>query len=141
MKRAWGVAAALLAGLALVSNPSGARDREDESIRKIMTRAHKGGDSLIEAVGRDLKADEPRWDDARKRTKELVRLGTSLGKKVPPRGGKESWATLTNRYLVSAKVLDASVMKKDREAALEARGQLKMQCAGCHRAHRVKAGK
>jgi hypothetical protein len=134
----WAVGAAVL-GLGLLLAPSGAADRKDPSIKEIMTKAHKGGNSLLTGVSKDLEADEPRWDDAREKTRELVRLGTSLGRLTPPLGGKESWATLTNRYVVSAKVLDASVQKKDRAAALAAHQQLRKQCAGCHKAHRKEA--
>jgi hypothetical protein len=126
-------AGVLLLGLAA----SGAIvEKKDPSIKEIMTRAHKGARSLLTQVGGDLKETSPAWTDARSKTRELVGLATTLGKRVPPRGERKSWTSWTNRYLVGAKVLDASIARKDRKNAQAALAQLRTLCAGCHREHR-----
>jgi cytochrome c553 len=111
-------------------------DDKTPSIKDIMTKAHKGGDSLIEKLGKELKADEPKWDDVQKETKELVDLGSALGKNDPPKGEKESWAKLTKQYVDEAKVLDGAAQKKDKAAAAEAQKTLKTYCAACHKEHK-----
>src|SRR5436309_5139842 len=108
-------AAALVLGLAVALNLSGAKEKKEPSIKDIMTKAHKGGDSLIFTIRKDLKEDEPDWKEVQKDSKELVRLGTSLGKATPPQGEKASWEKLTKAYLVSAKDLQAAADKKDKD--------------------------
>src|SRR5436853_6119798 len=108
-----------LAGLAAATDPCGAQGRKDPSIKEVMTKAHKGGNSLLATVGKELQADEPDWADVRKKTQELGSLATALGRHDPPQGKKASWATRTNQYLVSAKVLDASVPTHDREGSVD----------------------
>jgi hypothetical protein len=119
-------------------DPCGAQGQKDPSIKEIMTKAHKGGDSLLATVGRELKADEPDWADARQKTQELGSLAMALGRHDPPQGQKESWVMRTNQYLVTAKVLDTSVQNKDRKSALAAHQKLRKLCADCHKAHRGK---
>lgn len=82
---------ALLTGMLLMRTPSHADEETTPPIKAIMTKAHKGGNSLIQTVGKELKASEPDWADIQKKTKELVKLGTALGKNEPPRGEKTSW--------------------------------------------------
>ena len=136
----WRVAAlaAGLVGLATATDPCGAQGRKDPSIKEIMTKAHKGGDSLLARVGKELQADEPDWADIRQKTQELGSLATALGRHNPPQGEKESWVMRTNQYLVTAKVLDTSVQKKDKKGTLAANRKLRMLCADCHKAHRGK---
>ena len=45
---------ALLAGVAVAADPT---------IKEIMTKAHKGGTSLLANMGKELKEDEPDWND------------------------------------------------------------------------------
>ena len=58
-------ALALLAAAAVVVSPAGAQGEKTPSIKEIMTKAHKGGDSLLARVGQELRADEPDWADVR----------------------------------------------------------------------------
>ena len=138
MSRVWCAAAvaAVLAGLALMHGPSGAGQAEDLPIKKIMTKAHKGGDSLIGKLGKELKADEPEWAKIQKQTKELVRLGTALGKATPPAGEKESWEKLTTAYVVNARAMEAAANKMDREGTAARLKTLTGMCARCHKAHK-----
>jgi hypothetical protein len=131
-----GLALALLMGFAALG--TSADKEKDPTIKEIMTKAHKGGDSLIEKLGKELKADEPKWDDIQKQSKELVDLGTALGKNKPPQGGQESWDKLTKKYLDEAKVLDEAAKKKNKTATADAQMTLKTYCADCHKVHKPK---
>jgi cytochrome c556 len=141
MTRKWVVAvaavAAVLVGLAVALNPSGAEGDKDISIKEIMTKAHKPGDSLLTNLRKELQEDEPDWAEVQKDSKELVQLGTTLGKATPPRGGKESWKNLTGKYLNTAKTLTATSLRKDKAKASKALKDLQSQCTTCHKAHKA----
>jgi hypothetical protein len=128
--------AAALIGLAASGTQSIAEDDKDPSIKEIMTKAHKGGNSLLSTVGKDLKSGEPNWDDVQTKTKELVKLGKSLGKNDPPKGDKESWEKLTKSYLDTAKQLDDAVRAKEKSKAVTAHSKLTKMCAACHKVHK-----
>lgn len=124
----------LLAVLALVTGPAVAQ--KEPSIKEIMTKAHKGGNSIIASVGKELRGDEPDWADIQSQSKELVKLGTSLGKNEPPRGDRQSWDKLTKDYLKNAKALNAAAQNKDKAAAMAAHRRLGESCKNCHKAHK-----
>jgi cytochrome c556 len=131
MKRlAYAVAGlALLAGIAMAAEPT---------IKEIMTKAHKGSKSLLGDMNAELKEDEPDWNDIQKDSKELVELGTSLGKNKPPKGEQSSWEQLTKNYLTNAKELDTAAQGKNKAAAKMALGKLQGSCKDCHMNHRPK---
>jgi hypothetical protein len=124
-------AVVLLAGSVLAATPT---------VKDIMGKAHKGPNSLLANIGKDLKADEPDWDDIQKETKELVELGTSLGKNDPPQGDKDSWDKLTKSYLEGVKTLDSAAQKKDQKGAQSAQAKLAQPktCMDCHQVHKKK---
>jgi hypothetical protein len=128
---------ALLTGMALTLRTSNAEDEKTPPIKEIMTKAHKGGNSLIQTIGKELKAAEPAWTDVQKKTKELVKLGTALGKNEPPKGEQASWEKLTKEYLQNAKALDEAANKKDKASALASHKKLTGACASCHKAHKA----
>jgi cytochrome c556 len=137
MTKTWGVAgAAVLAGLAVALSPSSAEGDKDISIKEIMTKAHKGGDSLLATLRQELQQDEPDWAEVQKDSKELVKLGTTLGKARPPRGEKESWKKQTGMYVATAKALSAAADKKDKAGASAAFKKLQSSCTACHKAHK-----
>ena len=127
---------ALLAVLGLVLAPTRAADKDNPSIKEIMTKAHKGGDSLIGKLGAELKAPEPEWATVQEQTKELVDLGTALGKNEPPRGDKESWEKLTKAYLDNAKDMEAAAEKKDKATTAADLMKVRGMCMKCHQAHK-----
>ncbi len=138
-KMLWGgLVLGLLAGVTGLTAHAEKADK-DPTIKEIMTKAHKGGDSLIEKLGKELKDDEPKWDDIQKQTKELAGLGKALGKNKPPRGDQESWDKLTKLYADKAKELDEDAQKKDKTAAAAAQKTLKSYCGACHGAHKPKS--
>lgn len=132
MTRIFGV----LALLALVAGFNGSSNAEDPTTKDIMVKAHKGADALVPKLGKELKADKPDWDAITKESKELVELGTALGKNKPSKGEKESWDKLTASYLANAKDLEAAAEKKDVKAATAAQGKLAASCKECHTAHK-----
>ncbi len=124
--------------LLVVFGVAAAQEKKDASIKDIMNKAHKGGDSIIGKLGKQLKSDTPNWDDVQKESKELVSLGTDLGKATPPKGEKESWSMLTSRYVKTAKDLETDAQKKDKVAANDALTKLRGSCTDCHKAHKGK---
>jgi cytochrome c556 len=136
MKR-WALGAGILA-LATVAL-AGGRDDQQPTIKEIMEKAHKGtkqSQALLTQVRNELKKDDPNWEKVQKQAKELVSLGTSLGKNEPPRGDKESWEKLTAAYVANAKKLEAGAEEKDQAAARAAVAKLGGSCRSCHMAHK-----
>jgi cytochrome c556 len=117
----------LLAGLAVAADPT---------IKEIMTKAHKGSSSLLADMNGELRQDEPDWASIQKDSKELVELGTALGKNKPPKGDEANWDRLTKNYLSTAKSLDSAAQSKDKSAASTALRKLQGSCKECHMAHR-----
>jgi hypothetical protein len=143
MMRTWFVgcaAAAALAALAVTFSRSGAEPNKDKdkdiSIKDIMTKAHKGADSLIGKLDKELKDTEPDWGPIQKQTKELVDLGTALSKATPPKGDKESWEKLTKAYVDNAREMDAAAQKKDRDVTAARLKTTTTMCGKCHPLHK-----
>jgi hypothetical protein len=137
MSRLSGLAAALglAAGVALACSSAGAQDA-NPSVKDIMTRAHKGANSLLATIGKGLRSSDPNWSDLQAKSQELVRLGTSLGKNEPPQGPKPSWDKLTRQYLDTTKNLETAAESKDKEAALAAHKGIVGSCKACHQVHK-----
>jgi hypothetical protein len=121
--------------LVFVASAVGADDKTPP-IKEIMTKAHKGGDSLLATVGKDLKADTPDWAEVGKLSKQLVELGTALGKNKPPKGDQASWDKLTKDYLDTATTLETAAEKKEKKDAAAAQSKLAGSCMACHKAHK-----
>jgi hypothetical protein len=115
-----------------------AEEAKTPTIKEIMKKGHSGDSSLLSQLRAELKDDEPEWGDIQKQTKELVTLGTALGKNDPPRGDADSWKDLTKKYLGHAKDLDKAAQKKDKKAAKAAFGKVQGSCMACHKAHKPK---
>src|SRR5262249_49541237 len=124
----------LLAVVALVSMTNLSAEAADPTIKQVMGKAHKGSNSLLDTIGSELKDDDVPWADVQKQSKELVELGSALGKNDPPKGEKESWKKLTDNYVATAKDLSAAADKKDKKGATDAQKKLKNSCNDCHTA-------
>jgi cytochrome c556 len=140
MWRAWCTAACVAAVLAVVmGSPTTADEKTDApSVKDIMTKAHKGADSLLGKLKTEVKAGEPDWAAVQKQTKELVRLGDSLAKAKPPRGDDESWKANTAGYQTAVKKLDTAAADKDVKATEGSLNKLTTTCVTCHKAHKAK---
>jgi hypothetical protein len=128
------VVGAAIAGLAL--SPLSAEQDKDPTIKEIMKKAHKGDDSLLQTLGRDLKKDKPDWDAIQMKTKELVQLGTALGKNAPPMGDQDSWEAQTTRYLRLGQAMEDYVRAQDQAKAAGLQMRLSRSCENCHKAHK-----
>jgi hypothetical protein len=107
------------------------------TIKEIMGKAHKGPNSILPNVGKDLRdTNGPDWDEIKRSAKELVNLGKALGKNAPPKGEKASWQKLTKAYTEGAESLLTAAEKQNKSGAETAQKQLQNSCAGCHKAHR-----
>jgi hypothetical protein len=115
--------------------PEGTADTP--TIKQIMGVLTKGSTSLTPVIGKELEADPIPWETVQSQTKEYARLAGELGKNEPPKGEKESWASLTLAWAEAATALDKASQAKDADAALDAHGKLAGSCMTCHRAHRV----
>jgi len=110
----------------------------DPSIKDIMKRGHGEGKGLLTEIGKELREDEPDWGDIQKDSKELVGLGTALGKNTPPKGDQASWDRLTKAYLANVKSLEAAAENKDKGTTQASLMQIRKSCSGCHMNHRPK---
>ena len=131
-------AAMLMGATAWMLSPLSARAEKTPSIKEIMDRAHRGSDSLLQKLGRELKSDSPDWGTVQKQSRDLVLLGGALREDRPPRGSRESWDRLTQQYLAAARELDQAAENKDASAAQEAHQKLGTSCMACHQLHKGK---
>jgi hypothetical protein len=118
------------------SGPAGVGPGPSTPIKEIMTKLTKGPGSLTPVISQELNTDPPPWDTIQTQTKEFAQLAASMGKYDPPKGSKDSWATLTSAYSEAAASLDKAAQAKDKNAALEAHKTLANSCMSCHQAHR-----
>ena len=64
----WLAFAAVCALTIMLSLTGQAQEKKDLSIKEIMTKAHKGGDSLLAKLETEVKAGTPDWDTIQKQT-------------------------------------------------------------------------
>lgn len=120
----------------LVSCISVALAQKEPTIKEIMQKAHKGTNSLLPELGKELKPASPNWTTVQKKTDELIVLATAMGKNDPPMGEKASWEKLTKSYLDNVKSLDKAVKEKNQAEAQKVHGVLIKSCTSCHKPHR-----
>lgn len=133
----WIAGAMTLAGLQILVTRSSGQPEKPPSVKEIMGKAHKGPNSILPTVGKDLREiDGADWDEIKRSAKELVSLGTALGKNEPPKGDKASWQKLTKSYTENAQALLSAAAKKNKSAAESAQQKLQSSCTSCHKAHR-----
>jgi cytochrome c556 len=125
---------ALLSGLAAAS----AQGDREAGIKEIMAKLNKPT-GIYYALVRELREEEPSWDEAKAQSKTLARLAAELPRHTPPLGDKASWAKLTRTYADNARAADQAVQKMDKAAAQAALGRMgERACNTCHEAHRKK---
>jgi cytochrome c556 len=125
----------LLAGL--VSGPVGASsDDETPSIKKVMTKLHKGKNSPLNKAKAALKAGSPDWAVIQKEAKLFATLGAALPKSDPPRGDKESYEKLAKDYATAGKAFETSAEKEDLKGSNAALKKISTSCMPCHKEHR-----
>jgi hypothetical protein len=107
------------------------------SVKEIMTKVNKPGGSYF-TIAKELKQDDPRWDELNSQAKEMTQLVSQLSQNAPPKGEKPSWEKLTRAYADKAAALEQAIAKKDQKAAVAAANLLGVpaSCKSCHAAHR-----
>src|SRR5207253_10344123 len=88
-------------------------------IKEIMAKLNKPT-GIYFSLMRELKEEEPMWDEARQQSKTLTQLSAVLGKHTPPRGDRASWQALTKAYADNARATEQAVLRMDKAAALAA---------------------
>ena len=125
----------LVAGL--VTGPAGAQsDEKVPSIKKVMSKLHKGKTAPVNAVKAALKSDSPDWAVVLKDAKEIAKFGAYLPKSDPPKGSKESWEKLAKAYAANGKALVTAAEKEELPVARGASTKLSGSCKACHSEHK-----
>jgi cytochrome c556 len=123
-------ALAILAGLAVVfTSDVGADEKKAKTIKEVMG-VQKSSTGAITKAAKDAK-----WDDAAKTCKAWLEAAGDLSKNKPPKGDEESWKKHTTKYVETVSAVGAAIEKKDAEGVTKA---LKLDCGGCHGAHKGK---
>jgi cytochrome c556 len=131
---------ALVLGLGVLSGPANRWARSDDektpTIKEVMQKLHKGPKAELSKLKKDLAADSLDWSDIKEKAKEIETYGAALPKNDPPKGAKDDWKKLADSYVESAKKLNASAKKEDKEGVTAAFGKLSTSCAACHKSHK-----
>jgi hypothetical protein len=126
----------LALGLAVLSAATALAQDKPPPVKEIMTRLNKPN-GLYPAISKQLKADNPDWDELQQESKTFVKFASALGQNTVPHGDPGSWAKLTKEYADNAQALSDALGKKDHTAANAARARLGGDaCKTCHKAHR-----
>ena len=91
--------------------------------RELMAKAHKGDDSPLGQIRKELNADDPDWALVGKDAHALVELADVL---------RDSRPYAADRYYKSVHDLDAAAEMQDKPAAVAALVGLRKSCASCH---------
>jgi hypothetical protein len=133
----WPVLAVAVALAALrAAGPADAQAGRVPDIKEIMARLNKPG-GLYPSLARELKTDNPSWDDVQLQARSFTRLAAALYQNAPPKGDRGSWDALTRAYYANAVALEQAAGKHDLAAARAAHAKLGgAACKTCHAAHR-----
>jgi cytochrome c556 len=128
--------AALMMLATLAALPAPARDDKAPDTKEIMKKVGSPT-GLFFDVAKELKENDPMWEEVQQKTKEISKLLESLGKATPPKGDKDSWAKLTKAYADNAKNLEKAAAKMDLKTARDFSEKMKNSCTACHKVHRI----
>lgn len=125
------------AGKAVQDGSATNADRESPvlSTKEIMTRAHKGKQSLLSRLNADLQKPQPDWPKGEEHLAEMIRLVSRLTTQKPPQGSLEAWNTRVHDYVDNAKDIEQNLKEQNVQAARASVGKLLKTCKGCHDAH------
>ena len=128
-------------GLVALAVPVAALAFDDEksyTVKEVMNKLHKGSTSGQKALEKLAQANPPDWEEIGKTTKDFVILGAAMAKNDPPKGEKESWKKLNDKYYETAKALDDAAHDKDLDKLKDAQKTMGASCKACHQAHQPK---
>ena len=127
----------LTALLVCLRDRAGAQGEKASELQATMKKIGDGSSGLFIKLGRELRDEEPTWDEARKYSQEMARLTAGLTKYTPPLGDKASFDKQAKAFAAEVAALDAAIGKRDRATAFAAWKKLESQtCTGCHKVHR-----
>ncbi len=128
--------AALLGGGASVAEDKKEEKKGKKELGKLVTIKHvmAAQNQLGKAVPLAIEAGE--WDLVKKQATDWVHAAEVLAGQTPPRGEKESWKDLTDKYTAEAKKLLAAADKKEKDDATASLTALSGSCKACHTAHK-----
>jgi cytochrome c556 len=121
------VALSCLAVLGLRLAGSAAADKKEPTMKELMAKTHKGDNSPLMRIDRQLRSDDPAWTDVRKDVAALMIVSDRLAK--GDGGGYRNPAL----YIKGMKALDAAAKKEDKPASATAFSQVKASCMSCHK--------
>ncbi len=122
--------------LALAFSTASATDDAPPSIKKVMQVLNKGGNAASGKLKKALSSGSPDWTTIKDSSKQFAELGTTLGKNDPPKGGADSWKSLTESYATDCKALDVAAQKEDLAGTKAAFQKLSTSCMTCHKSHK-----
>jgi cytochrome c556 len=129
------LAVLLMAGL--VSGPAGATsDDETPSIKKVMSKLHKGKTAPLSVLKTALKGESPDWTKVQKEAKTYATYSAAMPKNDPPRGDKASYETLAKALASAGKSLEESAEKEELKGSRDALKKITSSCMPCHKDHR-----
>lgn len=138
------LAALVISMAALIgSGASVAEDKKEEKKEagkkdspKLVTIKHvmAAQGQLSKAIPQAIKAGE--WDLVKKHAADWVHASEVLAGNEPPKGTKESWKELTDKYTAATKTLLAAAESKEEKGATDAVAALGKTCGACHGAHK-----
>lgn len=111
-------------------------DEKTPTVKDIMNKLHKGSTSQQNTLKKQAQANPPDWEAIGKTTKDFVILGAAMAKNDPPKGEKESWKKLADKYYDTSKELDDAAKDKDLDKLKAAQKSMGASCKACHQAHR-----
>jgi cytochrome c556 len=118
------------------SHPMSAQGEKTPEIKEIMAKLNKPT-GIYFSIVRELKSDEPDWDEVKSQARTLDQLAAHLPRNLPPKGDRASWTMLAKDYAANAHQVQAAVQKMDRTAAMAALDKMGGKtCMTCHKTHR-----
>src|SRR5689334_5516604 len=128
MTRRWMFAVAACGFLAMLGfGLVGAADKKEPTMKDLMARTHKGDNSPLMRVDRQLRSDAPNWADVRKDVAALMVVSDRLEK------GDGGGYRNPKLYIQGMKSLHVAAGKEDRTASTTAFNQVKASCMSCHK--------
>ncbi len=120
----------------LANKPARSDDEKTPSIKEVMQKLHKGPGAELAKLKKDLAADSLNWTDIQEKAKAFETYGAALPKNDPPKGEKDDWKKLADSFYETAKKLNGSAKKEDKEGVQSAVSKIGNSCAACHKAHK-----
>jgi cytochrome c556 len=128
---------AVLVMATLAPGPAGAfSDEGTPSIKKVMTKLHKGKTAPLNTLKAALKNNSPNWTKVQEEAKIYATYSAAMPKNDPPRGDKESFEKLAKAYASAGKSLEDSAEKEELKGSRDALKSISTSCIPCHKSHR-----